>query len=331
MSDDSRVLAAVRRVLVIVSSPEHTGENRCLACTLVNAVGVAIVAGLLSHRRRSLGLLAALVGGTAIWLRGYVLPGTPRFAPRIVEPLPIDIGPDHPDDLDSDSLAAAGPNSLGDEGHAVTNTDPASEPDDDPDADAVDSEPAAEPGDDPVSRNADAGIASEGTATDNAADPEAVMTTLIDADALVAGEETLTLDESFRTALYDRIGELRRDSDEALAERAAAIAGPDIVGEVHDGRVLLAGSRDAWLSRPIALAETAIAELLRERGVAAAVARTAARPIRPFLDTCPACDGPVRDTTLQNCCGGPGGISGNPERAVRACADCDAIVFADRT
>jgi len=60
--------------------PEHTGENRCLPCTLVNAVGVAVVAGLLSRRRRSLGLLASVLGGAAIWLRGYVVPGTPRFA-----------------------------------------------------------------------------------------------------------------------------------------------------------------------------------------------------------------------------------------------------------
>lgn len=317
MSGGSRQSAVLRSAVETVSIPEYTGENRCLPCTIVNVVGVAIVAGLLFRRRRSLGLLAALAGGTAIWLRGYALPGTPLFAPRIVEPLPIDIGPDHPGDLGSGSLAAAGPNSLDDENHAVTDTD-------------IDSEPAEISGDTPRSRSADSGIAPD-EPTDDAIDPEAILTTLVDADALVAGEETLTLDESFQTALYDRIGDLRRGSDDALAERAAAIAGPDIVGEVHDERVLLAGSRDAWLSRPIALAETATAELLRERGVADEVARTAVRPLRAFLDTCPLCDGPIRDTTLRNCCGGPRGISGDPERAVRACADCEAIVFADRT
>jgi len=120
----------------------------------------------------------------------------------------------------------------------------------------------------------------------DAVDPKTLMATLIDAGALVDDGETLRLDESFRTAMYDRIAALRRGSDETLAERAAAVAGPDTDGQVHDGRILLAGQRDAWLSRPIALAETAAAETLRERGVDDGVAR-GRRDRRAFLDTCP--------------------------------------------
>ncbi|EMA57034.1 hypothetical protein [Halorubrum lipolyticum] len=325
MSGMSSVRAVVADALDTVAEPEHTGENRCLPCTLVNAVVVAVAAALLFRRRRSLGLLAAAVGAAAIWLRGYVLPGTPRFAPRLVEPLPVDIGPDH--DLGSDSLAAAGANSLRDDRPDVT--DARSEPD----PSSGDGDPAANDRDaDGVDdRDPAAAVDSDGVGGSTETDPEATMATLIDADALAADEETLALDESFRAALYDRIGALREASDEELAERAAAISGPDVEGQVHDGRVLLAGSRDAWVSRPIALAETAAAEVLRERGVDDAVARQAARPLRAFLDTCPVCEGPVRETTLRNCCGGPGGVSGNPERPVRACADCDAIVFADRS
>jgi len=303
MTDDTTSSSGLRRLVTAISDSEHTDENRCLPCTLVNAVGVAVVAGLLSRRRRSLGALVALLGGVAIWLRGYVVPGTPRFAPRIVEPLPIDIGPDHPDGLGSGSLSEGGDSVEPPSGSAET----------------VD----ANAGIDPESGPDDSG--------DDAVDPETVMRTLIDADAIADDGETLRLSESFRAAVYDRIEARRRESNEALADRAAAIAGPNVEGEAHDDRILLAGGRDTWLNRPITLAETAFAETLRERGVDDAVSRAAARPLRTFLDTCPVCDGPVRETTLRNCCGGPGGISGDPERSVRACADCDAVVFADRS
>lgn len=324
---DVRPDSPLRRLAAAVKKPEHTDENRCLPCTLVNTVVVALVAGVLSRRRRPLGFLAALLGGAAIWLRGYAIPGTPRFAPRLVDPLPIDIGPDHPDDLGSGSVSVAGPNSLdGDRSDMTDVTDATDTTDADSDTDARNG--SADRSGPDGDRTA---VDSDGVGDEDAADPEAVMLALLDADALVDDGETLALDESFRAALYDRTGSLREESDAALADRAAAIAGPAVDGEAHDGRILLAGSRDAWLSRPIALAETAAAELLRERDVDDGVARAAARPLRAFLDTCPVCEGPVRETTLRDCCGGPGGVSGNPERPVRACADCDAIVFADRS
>jgi len=358
MSDGRSPADSLRNAVDAVADPEHTGENRCLPCTALNALGVAVAAGLLSRRRRSLGLLAAVLGGAAIWLRGYVVPGTPRFAPRLVDPLPIDIGPDHGEGLDSDSLAdgvvtveAAGGEAAGGEpaggepaGGEPAEGEPAEgepaegeaigdkKPDRDTEAsDAEADEPGLDPGHDAGLAPSEGGADGEGERGDEPVDPEALVATLVDAGVLVDDGETLLLDESFRDALSDRIDALRRGPDEELADRAAALAGPDIEGQVHDGRILLAGGRDAWLSRPIALAETAAAETLRERGVDEAVARRAARPLRAFLDACPVCDGPVRDTTLRNCCGGPGGVSGNPDRPVRACADCDAVVFADRS
>ncbi|WP_128903928.1 hypothetical protein [Halorubrum amylolyticum] len=340
MSDDQAAVDALRDAVAALSDPEYTGANRCLPCTLLNALGVAVVAGLLSRRRRSLGLLAAVIGGAAIWLRGYVVPGTPRFAPRLVDPLPIEVGPDHRAGLDSDSLAdgavtveAAGEAERGDD-LATGGTDGTDGTDEtDADSPAADPDPGYDAGIAPTDGGADPedGEGGESNGTGDPVDPETLVATLVDDGVLVDDSETLLLDESFRAALSDRIDALRRAPDEALAERAAALAGPGIEGQVHDGRILLAGGRDAWLSRPVALAETAAAETLRERGVGDGVARRAARPLRSFLDTCPVCDGPVRETTLRNCCGGPGGVSGDPERAVHACADCDAVVFADRS
>lgn len=66
--------------------PEYTGENRCLPCTAVNAVLAAVlalaVAVLLGTR---LGWVAGILAGTvvlvlsagSIYLRGYLVPGTP--------------------------------------------------------------------------------------------------------------------------------------------------------------------------------------------------------------------------------------------------------------
>ncbi|KOX96018.1 MULTISPECIES: hypothetical protein [Halorubrum] len=310
--DERAAARRVREAVDAVSRPEHTGENRCLPCAAVNALGVAVVALLLGRRRRALGLLAAVVGGAAIWLRGYAVPGTPRFAPRLVEPLPVEFGPDHDAVVDSGSVAGvtSGPAAADDADGA--GADEAAANDERPD------DPAVDPAD------------PDGIDDGDGPSPEATMEALLDSGALVEEGETLRLTDDFRTALRERIETLRACGDGELAERAAAVAGEDVEGSVHDDRILLDGRRDAWLSRPIALAETAVGELLRERGVDPAVARSAARPLRAFLETCPDCGGPIRDTTLRNCCGGPGGVSGNPERSVRACADCDAVVFTER-
>lgn len=82
-SDD--LLAPLRR-------PEHTGENRCLPCTVVNAgiavllaagAGVAAVAG---GAGADLGVVLGagvlVICGVTIALRGYLVPGTPWLTRR---------------------------------------------------------------------------------------------------------------------------------------------------------------------------------------------------------------------------------------------------------
>ena len=43
--------------------------------------------------------------------------------------------------------------------------------------------------------------------------------------------------------------------------------------------------------------------------------------------TCPACGGPVVETTVGACCGGTSGVYDSPETAVLACDDCDERLF----
>jgi hypothetical protein len=46
-----------------------------------------------------------------------------------------------------------------------------------------------------------------------------------------------------------------------------------------------------------------------------------------FAETCPACGGPVVETTVGACCGGTSGVYDSPETAVLACDDCDERLF----
>lgn len=64
--------------------PEYTGENRCIPCTAVNvvialglAVGLGLAAPLGPAGSAGVGAAVLVVSAAAIWLRGYVVPGTP--------------------------------------------------------------------------------------------------------------------------------------------------------------------------------------------------------------------------------------------------------------
>lgn len=76
--------------------PEYTGSRRCWPCTAVNLVLVVLIAGLVwVILSRLVGVGSALgatvvtvsVGAVLILFRGYAVPYTPRFAPRVVDRL----------------------------------------------------------------------------------------------------------------------------------------------------------------------------------------------------------------------------------------------------
>lgn len=67
--------------------PEYTGENRCTPCTVVNAGLAVAVAGLVAASGAPLAGAASLViAGAAIYLRGYLIPGTPALTARYFPP-----------------------------------------------------------------------------------------------------------------------------------------------------------------------------------------------------------------------------------------------------
>jgi RNase P subunit RPR2 len=62
--------------------PEYTGENRCLPCTVVNSIiAVALAAGI-AVLWLPAGVAALAVFAAAIYLRGYLVPGTPELTQR---------------------------------------------------------------------------------------------------------------------------------------------------------------------------------------------------------------------------------------------------------
>jgi hypothetical protein len=84
MSDTGGVADRLRQ-------PEYTGENRCIPCTVANVcIAVGLSGGVAAGVGVAVGTLAAgLAGGavlvaslTAIYVRGYLVPGTPTLTKR---------------------------------------------------------------------------------------------------------------------------------------------------------------------------------------------------------------------------------------------------------
>lgn len=78
--------------------PEHTGENRCLPCTAVNVALVVVVGLAVSVLSPVAGLVVLVGGALSVYLRGYVVPGTPSFAPQLVGAVGLAGVFDHGDD-----------------------------------------------------------------------------------------------------------------------------------------------------------------------------------------------------------------------------------------
>lgn len=80
---ENRMQATVSDVLDSIRQPEYTGENRCLPCTTVNVLIAVVLSGLLSvFATPIIGGIAFAVCVVTIYLRGYLVPGTPELTKR---------------------------------------------------------------------------------------------------------------------------------------------------------------------------------------------------------------------------------------------------------
>ncbi len=70
-----------------VRQPDYTGENRCLPCTVINVGIAAVLAAVVGVITTVWTGTIVLLGSLAvIYLRGYLVPGTPRLTERYLPP-----------------------------------------------------------------------------------------------------------------------------------------------------------------------------------------------------------------------------------------------------
>lgn len=72
-------------ILTIISrlrQPEYTGENRYVPCTVGNLIIAVVVSRLIAGRSKLAGMSSLSVFTGLIYLRGYLIPGTPTLTKR---------------------------------------------------------------------------------------------------------------------------------------------------------------------------------------------------------------------------------------------------------
>ena len=74
--------ASLARTLERFRQPEYTGENRCIPCTIVNVAIAAVLAAVVGIVAVPAGVAVFLCSLAAIYLRGYLVPGTPTLTKR---------------------------------------------------------------------------------------------------------------------------------------------------------------------------------------------------------------------------------------------------------
>ncbi|PSP63843.1 hypothetical protein BRC79_10970 [Halobacteriales archaeon QH_8_67_27] len=279
--------------------PEYTGENRCLPCTVLNvavaAVGTTLLVAWLTaagYATAGLALGAVVLGVSlaAIWLRGYLVPGTPTLTKRYL-PEPV--------------LAAFG-------------KAPAESPE------------GIEAGVSETARADEAVTDSTATADGDPAslDVEALLERAEAIEPCRGDDRCLT--EEFEQAWREEAETVRDAEDlgpwfERLGLKDGDVTTNDLGGSFAvnvDGHLV-----GTWESRPSFHADLAAGALVDDRlaewdALSARARGQVCNGLRIFLETCPGCGGPVSfgTETVESCCS---------SRTVAAvtCDDCGARVF----
>jgi hypothetical protein len=348
MSGDGATAAAVVERL---RREEYTGPNRCWPCTALNLALLAVGAAVLSVFLTPVGGSLALVAGVlAIWLRGYLVPYTPRLTPHLLARLPIewhppsrtsgtlDAGGTRADSADSDVARSA----AGTDGTQYDGGTDGAQPDDGTDGAQSDDETDAETTGDGTDQARSDGVedgdsrAETGETRDaDGGSAHGIVEELLAAGVLRAVDRELALEPAFREAWRTEMSEVRGYADETLAtalEREIDwVADASVVTE--DGRAWVvlsdeAGSleNETWLARPVAVTDLAtIRTFLSKTDLDAGGRVRGATPLRQFLERCPVCETELEVTSPSSCCGPPRSVLDGVE-TVLACPGCDEVL-----
>lgn len=304
----SGIVSRVRR-------PEYTGENRCTPCTVVNvgfSAALAAAVGVVASPVSGFAVLVASLG--LVYLRGYLVPGTPtltkRYLPDRVLRL-FDKGTDPVVDgtAGRSTGASVSTGGVADGGTAARES---------PDADA--------PGEE-----GDATCREGPLGGDGAGDEVPVESLLMDAALVVpcADGEDICLDGEFEADWEDALPDPDGVDVDAVArgfgldhDRFSLDAGGSLyVAESDAPRRVQWGTR-ASLSADLAAARLLADRLPRWEDLSPEARHRVLKGLRIFLDTCPACGGDVvtdeRDV---------GGCCREVWATLRVCEDCDEYLL----
>ncbi|WP_200532054.1 hypothetical protein [Halorubrum sp. LN27] len=286
--------------------PEYTGENRCLPCTVVNvaiaAAGSAAVGALVAVELGALVFVAALA---AVWLRGYLVPGTPELTKRHLPERVLrlfgkgrDTGPPPVIDAESYLLSA----------DVVVETADGSDLAFAPAFESAWRTHLAALRDAADAGFGDAGFGDAGGTADADRDDDSPAGLAPDGTRPAAPADVAAL---ARLTGLDEEGDdlsLRWRGDAAFAHAADERIGhwesrSAFLADVAADRALTA-TLDDWASLPLA----------SRSGVLGA--------LRLFVERCPTCDGPVQleERVVESCCSSYEVVAGR-------CTACDARLF----
>lgn len=298
-----------------LEQPEYTGENRCWPCTVANLLIAAALAALVGRRNRALGILTFLGSAALIYLRGYLVPGTPELTKRYLpESVRSAFGKGGPEQID-ETLARHAADRASDPDERLADSDstevPVTAPDD---SAAPESEPTREELDELLEQS---------------------MDRILESFAVVEeGDDDLVLVGSFHEAWDAEIERLGDDTGAQAAAMAELFDEPADDAEIEhrdDGRYygLIEGTRrHSWITEAALVSDLAANRVLVARedprwdALEPKERASILRGFRVFLSTCPECGGPVSpgEAVVESCCGSWDVI------AVE-CADCGARVL----
>ena len=236
----------------------------------------------------------AVAGLLLVGVRGYLIPGTPRFAPAVVARLPGGEALFH-------DAGSRGSGSLGGE----RSDDPTA-------ADDSDATPGDEPADPPTG--------------------DELLGRLVDAGVLDANGERVAPTPEFEERWHAEMTALRGADTDALAGAALEFSPATeshAVRERGDEWVALSSGaehafEETWLNRPVAIAEIGGARAAADF-VGDDTALAAAQTCRMFLSACPDCETALERGTEVDCCGGYHGANEVPAETL-VCSSCEVRV-----
>lgn len=75
-----------RDLIATLKQSEYTGSNRCEPCTLLNLVIAGVLSSAIARKSKIGGVLAGGIALALIYLRGYLVPGTPKLTKKYLPP-----------------------------------------------------------------------------------------------------------------------------------------------------------------------------------------------------------------------------------------------------